>query len=81
MRREIGGWIADHPPIPELRAGVAGGPHDADLGDRARGDEGSGPQPKVEFVPELYGADPTQLLTTIRMASVHRSEAADADRP
>ena len=28
------------------------------------------PQPQVEFLPELYGADPTQLLQTIRMASV-----------
>ena len=26
-------------------------------------------QPEVEFLPELYGADPTQLLQTIRMAS------------
>ena len=27
------------------------------------------PKPQVELVPELYGADPTQLLQSIRMAS------------
>ncbi|MFN5489395.1 MAG: SixA phosphatase family protein, partial [Bradyrhizobium sp.] len=31
---------------------------------------GAGPAPKVDFVPELYGADPALLLTAIRMASV-----------
>ena len=27
------------------------------------------PPPQVEFLPELYGADPSQFLQTIRMAS------------
>jgi phosphohistidine phosphatase len=33
------------------------------------------PQPQVDFVPELYGAEPTQLLEIIRMA-----EVADPER-
>jgi phosphohistidine phosphatase len=28
------------------------------------------PRPEVDFLPELYGADPAQLLRTIRLASV-----------
>ena len=33
------------------------------------------PRPQVDFVPELYGAEPTQLLQIIRMA-----EVADPER-
>jgi len=33
------------------------------------------PQPRVETLPELYGADPSQLLQTI-----HRASAADPRR-
>ena len=38
------------------------------------------PQPQVELMPELYGADPTQLLQIIRDGIRDRSEAADAGR-
>ena len=38
------------------------------------------PQPQVELVPELYGADPPQLLQTIREASGADPQAADAGR-
>ena len=32
--------------------------------------KGLAPKPHVELVPDLYGAEPTQLLETIRMAAV-----------
>ena len=67
---EIGGWIGRHPPFPDPRAGLARGAGAPDLGDRLGGDAGRmAPQPQVEFLPELYGADPAQLLQIIRMAS------------
>ena len=34
------------------------------------------PQPQVEFLAELYGADPAQLLQIIRMAEADRSRSA-----
>ncbi|MCA6124050.1 histidine phosphatase family protein [Bradyrhizobium sp. WSM 1704] len=67
---EIGGWLADHPPLPN-RALVSPAVRTTQTWEIVReAMKEAGPQPKVEFVPELYGADPTQLLTTIRMASV-----------
>ena len=67
---EIGGWLADHPPLPS-RALVSPAVRTKETWEIVReAMKDAGPQPKVEFVPELYGADPTQLLTTIRMASV-----------
>ncbi len=67
---EIGGWIGRHPPFPEL---VLVSP-----AVRARQTwdfvweamkEHAG-EPQVEFVPELYAADPSDLLQAIRHASV-----------
>jgi phosphohistidine phosphatase len=66
---EIGGWIGRHPPFsdsvlvsPAIRAHqtweIAWQAMKALL-----------PEPQVELVPELYGADPSQLLQTIRDAS------------
>ena len=67
---EIGGWIASHPPIPEL-ALVSPAVRTTQTWEIVRDAiKGAGPQPNVEFVPDLYGADPAQLLTAIRMASV-----------
>ncbi|WP_204270910.1 hypothetical protein, partial [Escherichia coli] len=67
---EIGGWIAGHPPIPEL-ALVSPAVRTTQTWEIVRDAfKGAGPQPNVEFVPDLYGADPAQLLTAIRMASV-----------
>ena len=41
-----------------------------DLGNRLGGDEGRAlPQPQVELLPELYGAEPAQLLQAIRAAA------------
>src|ERR1700760_1277857 len=67
---EIGGWIGRHPPFP-----------DAVLVSTAVRTRQTWeivwetmkhlvPQPQVEILPELYGADPAQLLQTIHDASV-----------
>ncbi|MBR0874594.1 histidine phosphatase family protein [Bradyrhizobium tropiciagri] len=67
---EIGGWLADNPPRPN-RVLVSPAVRTRETWEIVReAMKEAGPQPKVEFVPELYGADPAQLLTTIRMASV-----------
>jgi phosphohistidine phosphatase len=66
---EIGGWIGRHPPFsdsvlvsPAVRA------HQTwDIVWEAIKDLGR--EPQVELLPELYGADPSQLLETIRAAS------------
>ena len=66
---EIGGWIAAHPPFPDLvlvspavRAHQTWDIAWEAMKDRVR-------QPAIELSPELYGAEPTQLLNAIRMAS------------
>ena len=66
---EIGSWIAMHPPFPDLvLVSPAVRAHQTweiaweAMKDRVR-------PPAVEFQPELYGAEPTQLLHTIRMAA------------
>ena len=66
---EIGGWIGRHPPFPDLvlvspaiRARQTWEIAWEAMKKRAR-------QPRVELLPELYGADPSQLLKTIRAAS------------
>jgi phosphohistidine phosphatase len=66
---EIGGWIGRHPPFPDLvlvspaiRARQTWEIAWEAMKKRAR-------QPRVELLPELYGADPSQLLQTIRAAS------------
>ena len=68
---EIGDWIGRHPPFPD-RVLVSPAVRAHQTWDIARGGNawGCAPQPQVEFLPELYGADPTQLLQIIRMASV-----------
>jgi phosphohistidine phosphatase len=72
---EIGGWIARHPPVPDsvlvspaIRAHQTWEIAWAAMKDLA-------PPARVELLPELYGADPSQLLQTIRAAS-----ATDAQR-
>jgi phosphohistidine phosphatase len=66
---EIGGWIARHPPFPDhVLVSPAVRAHQTwEIAWAAMKD--SVPQPQVELVPELYGADPSQLLQTVRMAS------------
>src|ERR1700676_5430632 len=67
---EIGGWIGRHPPFPDLvLVSPAVRAHQTwEIAREAMKD--LAPQPQIEFLPKLYGADPTQLLQTIRMASV-----------
>ena len=66
---EIGGWIGRHPPFPNLvlvspaiRAHQTWEIAWEAMKKRVR-------QPRVEILPELYGADPSQLLQIIRAAS------------
>ncbi|MEN3346798.1 MAG: phosphohistidine phosphatase [Bradyrhizobium sp.] len=67
---EIGGWLAEHPPLPN-RVLVSPAVRTKETWEIVRDAvNAAGPPPKVDFLPELYGADPTTLLTAIRMASV-----------
>ena len=72
---EIGGWIGRHPPFPDLvLVSPAIRAHQTwEIAWEAMKD--SGPEPQVELLPELYGADPSQLLQAVRDAS-----AADPQR-
>jgi len=67
---EIGGWIARHPPVPDsVLVSPAVRAHQTwEIAWEAMKDLVR--QPRVELLPELYGADPSQLLQTIRDASV-----------
>jgi phosphohistidine phosphatase len=72
---EIGGWIGRHPPFPDsvLVSHAIRAHQTWEIAWEAMKD--LGPEPQVELVPELYGADPSQLLQIIREAS-----AADPKR-
>jgi len=66
---EIGHWIARNPPFPGLvlvstavRARQTWDLAWEEMKDRV-------PKPEVEILDELYGAEPTQLLRIVRMAS------------
>jgi phosphohistidine phosphatase len=65
---EIGGFIAGHPPFPgTVLVSPATRTHQTwELAWAAMQD--SMPPPQVELLPELYGADPAQLLQTIHAA-------------
>ena len=66
---EIGGWIAGHPPFPDaVLVSPATRAHQTwEMAWAAMKDVVSPPQ--VELLPELYGADPAQLLQTIHAAA------------
>ena len=77
---EIGGFVASHPPFPDcvlvspaVRAHQTWELAWAAMKDRV-------PPPHVELVPDIYGADPAQLLQSIRDGSGSRSAAADGGR-
>jgi len=72
---EIGGWIGRHPPFPDfVLVSPAIRAHQTwEIVWEAMKD--MVPEPQVEHVPDLYGADPSELLQTIREAS-----AADPKR-
>jgi phosphohistidine phosphatase len=66
---EIGGWMTRHPPFPDsVLVSPAVRAHQTwEIAWQAM--KKRVPEPEVELVPELYGADPAQLLLTIREAS------------
>jgi phosphohistidine phosphatase len=66
---EIGGWIGRHPPFPDLvLVSPAVRAHQTwEIAWEAM--KGLVPEPQVELMPELYGADASHLLETIRDAS------------
>jgi phosphohistidine phosphatase len=65
---EIGNWIGRHPPFPDgVMVSPAVRAHQTwEIAWEAMKDRV--PPPEVEFAPELYGADPAQLLESIRSA-------------
>ena len=65
---EIGGWIGRHPPFPDLvLVSHAVRAHQTwEIAWEAMKEQV--PEPQVELTPELYGADVSQLLETIRDA-------------
>lgn len=67
----IGNWIATHPPFPDavLVSPAVRARQTWEIAWAAMKDVVSAPQ--LELLPELYGADPAQLLQSIREASVH----------
>jgi phosphohistidine phosphatase len=72
---EVGGWIGRHPPFPDL-VQVSPAVRARQTWEIAwEAMKEHAPLPPVELVDELYGADPAQLLRTIRMA-----EASDPKR-
>ena len=67
----IGNWIATHPPFPNaVLVSPAVRAHQTWEIVWAAMKE-TAPAPHLELLPELYGADPAQLLQSIREASVH----------
>jgi phosphohistidine phosphatase len=67
---EMGGWISRNPPFPDLVL-VSPAVRTLQTWDIAwAAMKGIVPEPQVERAEELYGADASQLLTSIRMASV-----------
>jgi phosphohistidine phosphatase len=66
---EIGGWIGRHPPFPDsVLVSPAIRAHQTwEIAWTAM--KAVAPQPQVEFLPDLYGADPVQLLHIIRAAA------------
>jgi phosphohistidine phosphatase len=72
---EIGGWIGQHPPFPDavLVSTAVRTRQTWEIAWEAM--KHLVPQPRIETLPQLYGADPAQLLQTI-----HDASAADPQR-
>jgi len=66
---QIGDWIACHPPFPDtvLVSHAVRARQTWDIAWEAMKDRV--PAPQVEILPELYGADPAQILDSIRIAT------------
>jgi phosphohistidine phosphatase len=71
---EIGNWIGRHPPFPDsVLVSPAVRAHQTwEIAWQAM--KGKVPPPQVELLPELYGADPAQMLHIIRAASATESQ-------
>jgi phosphohistidine phosphatase len=71
---EIGGWIGRHPPFPDMvLVSHAIRAHQTwEIAWEAM--RALVPQPQVELVPELYGAEPAELLQIIRDVSSANSK-------
>ncbi|HWZ41770.1 MAG TPA: histidine phosphatase family protein [Bradyrhizobium sp.] len=67
---EIGAWLGRHPPFPDF-VQVSPAVRAKQTWELVREamKEQRAPAPQVEFLPELYGADPAQMLQIIRTAS------------
>ncbi|MGX4770740.1 SixA phosphatase family protein [Bradyrhizobium guangdongense] len=67
---QMGNWIASHPPVPGavLVSHAVRARQTWDLAWQAMKDRVAAPE--VEILPELYGADPAQILETIRTATI-----------
>ncbi|WP_164937849.1 SixA phosphatase family protein [Bradyrhizobium guangxiense] len=65
----MGDWIASHPPFPDtvLVSHAVRARQTWDIAWEAMKDRV--PTPQVEILPELYGADPAQILDAIRTAT------------
>jgi phosphohistidine phosphatase len=70
----LGTWIARHPPFPDavLVSTAVRAQQTWEIARDAMKDavQGRPPQPQVELLDELYGAEPAQLLRIIRLAEV-----------
>jgi phosphohistidine phosphatase len=71
---EIGAWIATHPPFPDavLVSSATRTQQTWEIAWAAMKD--FVPQPHVECLPELYGADPSQILAAARSSSAAGSQ-------
>src|SRR5215831_14951383 len=69
---EIGAWIGRHPPFPDFVqvSPAMRAKQTWELAWEAMKEHGRVKPPHVEFLPDLYGADPAQMLEVIRTASV-----------
>jgi phosphohistidine phosphatase len=66
---EIGGWIGRHPPFPDLVLVSHAIRADQTWEIAWEAMKDLAPEPQVELMPELYGADASELLQIIRGAS------------
>jgi phosphohistidine phosphatase len=70
----IGSWIGRHPPVPDaVLVSTAVRAHQTwEIAGEAIKDTAGEPaaRPRVEFLDDLYGAEPAQLLQIIRLAEV-----------
>jgi phosphohistidine phosphatase len=66
---EIGAWIGAHPPFPDhvMVSPAVRAVQTWDIAWEVMKEQA--PKPQIELVPEIYGAETTQLLLSVRMAS------------